>query len=107
MVNYQCDHCGVFFDTPTAIHHGEWDDGRIRMYSEHVCPICGCDSFQEATTCPQCQQPMPIEYPLCSVCRNSLKARIVAFADELTAEEEPQLDEWMDGDTITNRRKWK
>ena len=34
------------------------------------------------------------------------KKRLTEFADSLTAEEEQQVDDWMDGDTITNRRNW-
>ena len=31
----------------------------------------------------------------------------VCFCDSLTAEEEEQLDDWMDGDSIKSRREWK
>ena len=43
---------------------------------------------------------------LCGSCRKDLLRRFTAFADTLTAEEEAQLDDWLDGDTITNRRNW-
>ena len=43
---------------------------------------------------------------LCDDCRKSLLDRLTEFADGLTAEEEQQVDDWMDGDTITNRRNW-
>ena len=108
MVNYKCDYCGVYFDTPNVVHHSETlGDGWVRGYNEELCPICGSDSFQDATTCPQCEEPMLAHRQhLCDKCRTSLKERFTAFADELTAEEEQQIDDWMDGDSITNRRNW-
>lgn len=108
MVNYKCDSCGAFFDKPTIVHHSETlGDGWKRGWIEEQCPICGCDSFQDAAQCPQCEEPMPAHCGvLCGKCRASLKERFTAFADELTAEEEQQIDDWMDGDSITNRRNW-
>ena len=50
---------------------------------------------------------MPDRGRLCRACRGDLLRRFTAFADTLTAEEEDQLDDWLDGDTITNRRTWK
>lgn len=108
MVNYKCDFCGAYFDTPILTRHAEVDAVGVRRYTEEHCPLCGCDSFRDATVCPQCEGPMLAHGQLiCGKCRQSLKERIFAFADGLTANEEQQLDEWMDGDTISNRRNWK
>lgn len=108
MIHYICDHCGTPFDTPLITQYSEiLSDGIIRTYDEAHCPICGCYSFSAADLCPKCGEAKMKEEILCKRCRDELKASVTAFADTLTAEEEQQLDDWMDGDTITNRRNWK
>lgn len=107
-INYRCDYCGVYFETPNMVHHSEKVGDWIRGYNEELCPICGSDSFHDAASCPQCGDPMPAhEQHLCLACRKTLKKRFLAFAADLTPHEEAQIDDWMDGDTITNRRNWK
>lgn len=106
MIHYRCDYCGVFFDEPTAAHHAESLNGHIRRYSEEQCPACGCDSFSEVNECPGCQKPKLTTDRFCYPCRKALKTRVIDFFDTLTAEEEQQFDDWMDGDTVTNRRDW-
>ena len=44
---------------------------------------------------------------LCRPCRRRLLKAVTAFFDDLTVEEEAQFDEWMDGDSITDRRRWE
>jgi hypothetical protein len=44
---------------------------------------------------------------LCKPCRERLKRKFIAFADELTAPEEEQLDEWLDGVSVTERKRWQ
>ena len=39
--------------------------------------------------------------------REALLARITNFFDTLTCEEESQFDEWMDGDSVSDRRHWE
>lgn len=106
MIHYICDHCGVPFDTPAVHtvteHLGEFS----RAYTEEACPICGCDSFAEADLCEKCGEPKLTVEPLCKRCRDQLRARFIDFADTLTAEEEAQLDDWLDGESVTNRRSW-
>lgn len=106
MLNYRCDYCDTYFDTPTVLRHKEHLGEFAREYTTEHCPICGGDSFSDATICPKCGEPMPAHSPLCPTCRSDLLRRFTAFADTLTAEEEEQLDDWLDGDSITNRRKW-
>jgi len=106
MARYHCDYCGVYFDEPMTVTFREIVAERTMTYAEERCPVCGCSSFSGAKDCPKCGRPMPADDVLCDVCRADLKARVLAFADTLTAEEEEQLDGWLDGDTITSRRHW-
>ena len=107
MIRYICDHCGTPFDTPLITQYRETlPDNAVRTYTEAHCPICGCDSFSDADRPPKCGGAKLAEEILCKRCRDELKARVTAFADTLTAEEEQQFDDWMDGDTITRKRMW-
>ena len=107
MIRYICDYCGARFDRPEAVNYVEVNGDFKRRYTEHFCPICGEESFSEAHACPKCREWKPKQDLLCRACRADLLRRLTEFADKLTAEEEQQLDDWMDGDTITNRGKWK
>lgn len=107
MIHYICDHCGVAFDAPATHTVTESLGEFARTYTEEACPICGCDSFSEADLCEKCGEPKLTGELLCKRCRDELKAKFTAFADHLTAEEEAQLDEWLDGDSVTNRKAWR
>lgn len=106
MIRYLCDYCGSYFDKPSKIHHRETVGEFTREYVDEVCPFCGCDSLSHACDCPKCGKHMYAGARLCDDCQKSLLERLTEFADGLTAEEEQQVDDWMDGDTITNRRNW-
>lgn len=106
MIRYICDYCDARFDEPEAVHYVEVSGDFKRRYTEYFCPICGEESFSEADSCPKCGEAKLTTDTLCRDCRKSLLDRLTEFADGLTAEEEQQLDDWMDGDTITNRRSW-
>ena len=108
MIQYQCNYCDVCFDEPITVTYKEHlGENTTRLYRDERCPVCGCDSFREVGECHQCGGPADVGQILCRKCKRSLKKRLVEFFDTLTAEEEQQFDEWMDGDTITNRREWK
>lgn len=108
MIQYQCNYCSVCFDRPITVTYSECiGENMTRVYKEERCPICGCDSFREAGECEKCGGAAEAGDILCRSCKRNLKKRIIAFFDTLTAEEEEQIDRWMDGDTITNRRDWK
>lgn len=107
MSHYLCELCGTGFDRPARRVYVESIDGHTRTDVEALCPVCLEPHFAQADSCPGCHGYKFRHEILCADCRRSLRKRITAFADHLTAEEEAQLDEWMDGDTITNRRKWK
>lgn len=106
MIRYRCDYCGVFLDRPVRIRHTERIGDWTRTYTEDLCPSCGSeDCFSEANYC-ECGRPKNAADCLCTTCMVELKTRVCEFFDSLTSDEEEQFDEWMDGDTITNRRKW-
>jgi ribosomal protein L37E len=106
MTRHLCDFCGTYFDEPVVIEHTEHLGEFQRRYTEEQCPICGSDSFSDADDCPQCGKPKPADVILCQDCRQNLRRRIVDFFDTLTAEEESQFDDWMDGESITSREEW-
>ena len=106
MIRYICDYCDARFDEPEAVHYVEVNGDFKRRYTEYFCPICGEESFSDADECPKCGEAKLTTDTLCRDCRKDLLKRFTVFADELTAEEETQMDTWLDGDTITNRRKW-
>lgn len=106
MIRHHCDYCGVYFGEPSVSQYSEFVGGYLRKYAEERCPICGCDSFSGADNC-SCSRPKLTGERLCESCKAALKARVVSFFDTLTAEEEEQFDDWMDGDSIANRKEWK
>ena len=97
---YLCEICETAFDMPSRLATG------FGM-SESVCPVCGNPHFNEANQCPKCGQWKQERAILCPACRKELVRRFNAFADKLTAEEEEQMDAWLDGDSVTDRRSWR
>ena len=106
MIRYICDYCDARFDEPEAVHYVEVNGDFKRRYTEYFCPICGEESFSEADSCPKCGEAKLRTDTLCRGCRKDLLTRFKAFADELTEEEEDQLDSWLDGDSIKSRGGW-
>ena len=107
-MKFACDYCGAVFSNPAIVRYTEHlGENLRRSYSDERCPICGCCSFCEISECKNCGSHTEVGEILCHKCKRSLKKRIVDFFDTLTYEEEQQFDEWMDGDTVTNRRNWK
>ena len=102
---YLCDNCGTAFYAPLRRHSFEKLDGHVRHDTEDLCPFCATPYFDPADRCPKCDDWKLTTDILCKSCRADLLRRFTAFADTLTAEEEEQLDDWTDGESITNRRK--
>lgn len=103
---YFCNICNTAFDTPILRLIRNTDGEHIWNERSHICPICATAGyFNPAEPC-QCGQWKPKGDILCTACRTDLAQRFAAFADELTSDEEEQLDAWLDGDTIKNRGKW-
>lgn len=105
---YQCEICGTTFDAPAKKPWSEpMPDSCREFFVDDVCPICGQERFHKVAECPRCGQNMEAGRILCKPCAASLLHRFSAFADTLTAEEEEQLDTWLDGESITDRRSWQ
>ena len=103
---YLCELCGVAFDQPvTRSYIDRSVDCRATIY-ETLCPVCGEPYIEEADSCPGCDGFKFADERLCRKCRAGLLKKFRAFADELTAEEEEQLDDWLDGESIKDRGKW-
>ncbi len=71
------------------------------------CPECESPEVQPAEPCPKCGGAMRPGDLLCRPCRKALLVRITKLFDALTCAEEAQFDEWMDGDSIADRRRWE
>ena len=106
MIRYLCETCEAGFDAPLKKLSLEWIDDRRLRDEELLCPVCCQPHFAEADTCPACGGPKFVQAHLCRACRRDLKRRFSAFADSLTEEEEDQLDDWLDGVSVKDRRNW-
>lgn len=104
-MSYLCEICGTAFDEPTIIERNENIAGFWVPYRAAVCPICGTPYFVKAEEC-SCGGVRIAGDRLCKECRGNLLKRITGFFDELTVEEEEQFDDWMDGESIANRKRW-
>lgn len=99
---FKCYECGAVFDEPHIIREYVPTDRGDELYTTAECPHCG-EAFGDANLC-QCGEYKFEDEILCEKCRKGLLARFIEFADGLTAEEEEQLDRWLDGNSITDRK---
>lgn len=106
-MKYQCPICNTKFDEPFKVNRTERIHEFMAHFVELSCPICGSPYFDELDTCPRCKGDMLKGEIICKYCRKDLLKRLNAFADYLYPEEEEQLDEWLDGESITNRKNWR
>lgn len=104
---FVCDICNVTFSEPIAVKETN-GDGEHR-WEEIIlcCPICMESHYSTIDECPVCDEWKMSGDILCKPCRERLKRKFIAFADELTAPEEEQLDEWLDGVSVTERKRWQ
>lgn len=103
---YICDICNEEFAEPIAVKEMN-GDGEHRWEEIFLCcPICMESHYSAVDSCPVCDGWKLSGDKLCKPCRTRLKERFIAFADELTAEEEEQFDDWLDGVSVTERKKW-
>lgn len=100
-----CQICNAYFDVPLI--QEETDNSVSTGYRsrEELCPVCGLPYIEDAGICPKCNGYRASGEILCKSCRNALKARLLAFLDELSPNEREQLDLWLDGRSISDL--WK
>jgi tryptophanyl-tRNA synthetase len=106
MIKYLCGTCGAAFDEPLVKYSDPRIDGHFTMCREELCPICGGYYFEPADEC-ECGKPKAKGEFLCGECKKNLLDWVNAFADELTNDQESQIDAWMDGGSLTNRKSWR
>lgn len=108
MKGYICNNCGAPFSEPVVVGAGFWHGLGFHREYEEQCPYCNSDDFDDADTCPNCNVSLRRTSDfVCPGCRTDLLRRFNAFADELTAEEEEELDRLLDGNSVKNRKSWK
>jgi hypothetical protein len=103
---FVCDICDVTFSEPIAVKEMNGDGENRWEEITLCCPVCLESRYSAINDCPVCDAWKLSKDILCKPCRAKLRDRFIAFADELTAEEEEQLDEWLDGVSITERKRW-
>lgn len=104
-MKYLCDICNTSFEEPLVIERperlGEW----FSTDRQELCPICAQPHFSEVDEC-ACGGVRRLHEIMCRDCRRALLKRVADFFDTMTSEEEAQFDDWMDGDSITERNRW-
>lgn len=103
---YKCESCGTVFEHPYVRTYIDQSVDCKATFRECLCPACFMPDIDEANSCPGCDCFKFRDEILCKSCRSELLKRFTDFADELSPEQEEQLDDWLDGDSIKNRRKW-
>lgn len=107
-MKFHCAICDTYFDQPLElVHQDPRPDGLAETFREELCPICCQPYIELGDTCPQCGGDMPKGDLLCPECRKGLLPRLLAFADSLTLAEAGQVDDWLDGRSITDREAFQ
>ena len=103
-----CNDCGTTFSDPKRVQDGFPHAFGVERYTENVCPQCESGNYEPGVPCgnPSCALPMRPTDHICTACRRVLHRNICKFFDGLTAAEEEQFNDWMDGDVIQSRKGW-
>lgn len=101
---FYCVDCESLFENPNRVKEGFDHWFGTEAYIDDVCPFCGGEAV-ECHIC-ECGGYMTPNDKLCSSCRKDLAGRFAEFCDTLTAEQEEQLDTWLDGNSVTDRSKF-
>jgi len=106
---YKCPYCNTPYDEPRTIRDDANGGGTYSVSVSEYCPICGqpADSFYDRADQCQCGNYKNVRDALCHDCHAKLLKRFCAFADGLTEPEENDLDAMLDGNSITDRNKWR
>lgn len=105
-MSYLCEICGTVFEEPFVQDRRDILGGFPFRDKVSLCPICATPYYHKVEEC-TCGGVRSVGEKLCRGCRRGLLKRVVDFFDGLTAEEEEQFDDWMDGESITNRKRWR
>lgn len=107
MTRYICETCDMVFDEPLQLQDTEQLGEGVYQSRRELCPVCGGPYFTRADLCGCCKDRWKrLNEHLCANCREALKLKFAVFADDLTREEVLQLDSWLEGTSIEERRKW-
>lgn len=107
---YICSDCLHVFERPLTLDDSFSHAFGVERRSVFACPTCGGTDILSAVPCANARDNLGWMRPgdhLCRACRHALAARLGAFFDTLTAEEQQQLDAWMDGASVTERGAWQ
>lgn len=106
MINYICESCGTPFDEPLEKKTMMFQiDGFPRYEIEQYCPICCSYRFTPADYC-GCGEAKEKRERICKKCKSELLNAFNEFCDGLTEDEEEQLDDWLDGESVKDRKRW-
>ena len=103
---YLCNECFKAFEEPNTIYEKVNTDLGVEVYTTTECPHCGGNEYARADYC-TCGNAKFKDDPLCFDCRRLLAAKFAVFMDCLTEEEAEQLDAWLDGNSVTDWRKFE
>ena len=103
---YRCDDCGEVFNYPSAVKNGFSHPFGDEIFTEDGCPFCGSLELTSVVYCDCGIHLKPKSAHLCKPCRIKLLGKVRSFFGTLTIEEEAQFDDWMDGNSITDRDFW-
>lgn len=106
-MSFVCIDCGEVFEDPAFFEFGFDHEFGCEKWVQAGCPSCQSADIVEANSCPKCGHAKLPDAHLCKDCAADLKRRVIAFLDTLTSDEEDLLDEWLDGDSVTNRENWE
>lgn len=102
---YMCCECYRAFDEPDTKFERVRTDLGDEIYTTKMCPYCRGE-YAEADRC-TCGNVKFKGDVLCYDCRRVLAAKFALFMDGMTAEEAEQLDNWLDGNSVTDWRKFE
>ena len=107
---YICSHCDIPYDAPLAVRETEdlSGEGHYFTRTDFLCPLCGypADLANDLADLCDCSEWKSKFRPTCAACHKKLLELFNAFADELTAGQEQDLDDLLDGVSVADRKKF-
>lgn len=92
---WHCKYCGATFERPSTRY--DYDDGAVATVT-HLCPRCGCDTLEELTRCPTCDNGWKAQGDyVCEKCHLQLKGDLQRFARKYSPAALADLDDMLDG----------